>query len=64
MDKVVIEASVAVKWFVVEPYSNEARRVLDYLSERQSFLSRARSTSLQVRKHYLEETAISGPGRS
>ena len=38
MDQVVIEASVAVKWFVVEPYSNEARRVLDtYQSGKASF---------------------------
>lgn len=28
MDKLVIDASVAIKWFVVEPHSNEARRVL------------------------------------
>lgn len=28
MDKLVIDASVAVKWFVVEPFSREARRVL------------------------------------
>ncbi|SRR6266567_5055437 len=38
MDKLVIDASVAVKWFVVEPYSNEARRVLDtYQSGEASF---------------------------
>jgi predicted nucleic acid-binding protein len=38
MDKLVIDASVAVKWFVVEPYSNEARRVLNsYQSGRASF---------------------------
>ena|SRR5438105_485303 len=38
MDKLVIDASVAVKWFVVEPYSNEARRVLDtYQSGTASF---------------------------
>src|SRR5215471_6711264 len=29
MDKVVIDSSVAVKWFVAEPYSVESRRVLD-----------------------------------
>jgi predicted nucleic acid-binding protein len=29
MDQVVIDSSVAIKWFVVEPYSTEARRVLD-----------------------------------
>lgn len=28
MDKLVIDASVAVKWFVVEPYSVEARQIL------------------------------------
>ena len=38
MDKLVIDASVAVKWFVAEPYSNEARRVLDnYQSGKASF---------------------------
>ncbi len=38
MDKLVIDASVAVKWFVVKPYSNEARRVLDtYQSGEASF---------------------------
>ncbi len=29
MDKLVIDASVAIKWFVVEPHTNEARRLLD-----------------------------------
>jgi predicted nucleic acid-binding protein len=29
MDKAVIDSSVAIKWFVVEPYSNDARRVLN-----------------------------------
>lgn len=29
MDKLVVDASVVVKWFVVEPHSNEARRVLE-----------------------------------
>ncbi len=29
MDKLVIDASVAIKWFLVEPHSNEARRVLE-----------------------------------
>lgn len=29
MDKLVIDASVVVKWFVVESYSSEARRLLD-----------------------------------
>lgn len=28
MDKLVIDASGAVKWFVVEPYSSEARQIL------------------------------------
>src|SRR5712691_7392353 len=38
MDKLVTDASVAVKWFVVEPHSNEARRVLDaYQSGKASF---------------------------
>jgi len=29
MSNLVVDASVAIKWFVPEPYSNEARRVLD-----------------------------------
>jgi predicted nucleic acid-binding protein len=29
MDKAVIDSSVAIKWFVVEPYSDDARRVLN-----------------------------------
>jgi len=37
MDKLVIDASVAVKWFVVEPYSNAARRVLDTYQGTASF---------------------------
>lgn len=28
MDKVVVDSSVVIKWFVVEPYSAEARRLL------------------------------------
>jgi len=37
MDQVVIDASVAVKWFVVEPYSNEALRVLDTYQSGKAF---------------------------
>jgi predicted nucleic acid-binding protein len=29
MDKIVIDSSVAIKWFVVEPLSMEAHRILD-----------------------------------
>ncbi len=29
MDKLVIDSSVAIKWFVAEPYSTEARRLLN-----------------------------------
>ncbi|MBV9957542.1 MAG: type II toxin-antitoxin system VapC family toxin [Acidobacteria bacterium] len=29
MDYLVVDSSVAIKWFVVEPYSTEARRILD-----------------------------------
>jgi len=29
MDNLVIDSSVALKWFVAEPYSPEARRILD-----------------------------------
>ena len=40
MTNVVVDSSVAVKWFVVEPYSAEARRVLDgYQNGTLSFLA-------------------------
>ena len=40
MDILVIDSSVAVKWFVVEPYSTEARRILDaYQNGTLSFLA-------------------------
>lgn len=29
MDTIVVDSSVAIKWFVVEPYSTEARSILD-----------------------------------
>lgn len=29
MNKIVVDSSVAIKWFIVEPYSTEARRILD-----------------------------------
>lgn len=29
MENVVIDSSIAIKWFVVEPYSDEARKILD-----------------------------------
>jgi predicted nucleic acid-binding protein len=29
MSRLVVDSSVVVKWFVVEPYSTEARRILD-----------------------------------
>ena len=29
MDKVVVDSSVVIKWFVAEPYSSEARRLLN-----------------------------------
>ena len=29
MDSLVVDSSVVVKWFVVEPFSSEARRILD-----------------------------------
>jgi len=29
MDKVVVDSNVAIKWFVAEPYSTEARSILD-----------------------------------
>lgn len=40
MADLVIDSSVAVKWFVVEPYSTEARRILDdYQNGTTSFLA-------------------------
>jgi predicted nucleic acid-binding protein len=40
MDNLVVDSSVAVKWFVVEPYSTEARRILDaYQNGALSFLA-------------------------
>jgi predicted nucleic acid-binding protein len=40
MDNLVVDSSVAVKWFVVEPYSTEARRILDaYQNGLLSFLA-------------------------
>ena len=40
MDILVIDSSVAVKWFVVELYSTEARRILDaYQNGTLSFLA-------------------------
>jgi predicted nucleic acid-binding protein len=40
MDKAVIDSSVAIKCFVVEPYSDDARRVLnEYQSDRLSLLA-------------------------
>jgi len=40
MDRLVVDSSVAVKWFAVEPYSAEARRILDdYQSGLLSFLA-------------------------
>jgi predicted nucleic acid-binding protein len=29
MERVIVDSSVVVKWFIVEPYSTEARRILD-----------------------------------
>ena len=38
MDKLVVDSSVVVKWFLVEPYSTEARTILDgYQAGRLSF---------------------------
>lgn len=40
MRHLVVDSSVAVKWFVVEPYSTEARQILDqYLQGSISFLA-------------------------
>lgn len=40
MDSLVVDSSVAVKWFVTEPYSSEARRILDaYQNGLLSFLA-------------------------
>lgn len=40
MDSLVVDSSVAVKWFIAEPYSAEARRILDaYQNGLLSFLA-------------------------
>jgi predicted nucleic acid-binding protein len=39
MDKIVVDSSVVIKWFMPEPYSMEARRILDaYQRDRFSLL--------------------------
>src|ERR671939_766934 len=40
MGNLVVDSSVAVKWFVIEPYSTESRRILDaYQNGLLSFLA-------------------------
>ena len=40
MDNLVVDSGVAIKWFVAEPYSTEARRILDaYQNGLLSFLA-------------------------
>jgi predicted nucleic acid-binding protein len=40
MDNLILDSSVAVKWFIIEPYSIEARRILDaYQNGLLSFLA-------------------------
>jgi predicted nucleic acid-binding protein len=64
MDNLVIDSSVAVKWFVVEPYSTEARRILDdYQNGLLSFLApdlnKAEFGNIIWKKHLFQGLAAS-----
>ena len=64
MDALVVDSSVAVKWFVVEPYSAEARRILDaYQNGTLSFLApdliNAEFGNIIWKKHLLQGLAAS-----
>lgn len=64
MDNLVVDSSVAVKWFVVEPYSTEARRILDaYQNGILSFLApdliNAEVGNIIWKKHTLQGLAAS-----
>jgi predicted nucleic acid-binding protein len=64
MASLVIDSSVAVKWFVVEPYSTEARRILDaYQNSSLSFLApdliNAEFGNIIWKKHLLQGLAAS-----
>ncbi|HJU56415.1 MAG TPA: type II toxin-antitoxin system VapC family toxin [Pyrinomonadaceae bacterium] len=64
MDKLVVDSSVAVKWFVVEPYSAEAQRILDaYQNGTISFLApdliNAEFANIAWKKHIFQGMAAS-----
>ncbi|CAN5164146.1 hypothetical protein BH18ACI2_BH18ACI2_13560 [soil metagenome] len=56
MANLVVDSSVAVKWFVVEPYSAEARKIRnEYQNGSISFLA-LDLINAEFGKHHLEET--------
>jgi predicted nucleic acid-binding protein len=64
MDNLVVDSSVAVKWFVVEPYSTEAQRILDaYQNGTISFLApdliNAELGNIVWKKHIFQGLAAS-----
>ncbi|HEY0544335.1 MAG TPA: type II toxin-antitoxin system VapC family toxin [Pyrinomonadaceae bacterium] len=64
MDNLVVDSSVAIKWFVVEPYSTEARRILDaYQNGTISFLApdliNAEIGNIVWKKHIFQGLAAS-----
>jgi predicted nucleic acid-binding protein len=64
MDNLVVDSSVAVKWFVAEPYSTEARRILDaYQNGTLSFLAsdliNAEFGNIIWKKHLFQGLAVS-----
>ena len=64
MDNLVVDSSVAVKWFVIEPYSTEARRILDaYQNGLLSFLApdliNAEFGNIIWKKHNFQGLAVS-----
>lgn len=64
MPHLVVDSSVAVKWFVVEPYSTEARKILDqYRNGSVSFLApdliNAEFGNIIWKKHVFQGLAVS-----
>ena len=59
MDKIVIDSGVAVKWFVLEPNSAEALRILnEYQAGRLDLLAAVDLIYAEIGQYRLEETAI------
>ena len=57
VDKFVIDASVAVKWFIPEEYSEIALKILERFSKRELLLYASDSMKLEfsnaIRKYYI-----------